>query len=317
MVPVSGGLIDPTDAARLDAQASKYRAASRATGTRRAYLSDLRDFAAWCNDYELSPLPAEASTVARYLADLAARGRSVSTVNRRKAAIAAAHRAAGLDSPTDAEDARNVLAGIRNTHGKRPAKKQALTADLVARVVRKIPAKGLRNLRDRALILLCFGAALRRSELVALDVADLEWHRRGLLVRLQRSKTDQAGEGQSVAVLGGRLKIPDAVRAWLDAAEIVDGPVFRGFDRAGDLMPAHLSDGQFARTLKKWCAAAGLDPDLFSGHSPRRGFATSADDAGADLRDVAGQLRHARLDTTAGYMEAGDKFRRNAGKGFV
>ena len=209
---------------------------------------------------------------------------------------------------------RSVLTGIRNTVGRRPTKKKALTADLVAKVVHKIPGDMV-GLRDRAMILLCFAAALRRSELVALDVVDLEEHRRGLLVLLRKSKSDQAGEGRTVAVLDGKLKVPDAVTAWRQVAGITAGPLFRGCDR-GRLAADRLSDRQFARVLKARCDI-GLDPDLIGGHSPRRGFATSADDAGADLRATSEHLRHAKLETTAGYMEAGDKFRKNAGKGFV
>ena len=183
----------------------------------------------------------------------------------------------------------------------------------MTKVVKRI-LTDLAGLRDRALILLCFGAALRRSELVALDVADLEQHRRGLLVRLRKSKTDQAGQGRSVAVLTGKLKIPAAVQVWLDAAGIFEGPVFRGCDR-NKLSAGRLTAGQFARVLKTRCAAGGLDPKLIGGHSPRRGFATSAGDIGADLRHTAKHMRHSKLETTLGYMEDGELFRENAGQG--
>ncbi len=213
------GVVSADPAMRsIDAAAAKFAAAATSERTRGAYLGGLRDFAAWCSDFDLAPLPALPQTVARYLTDLAERGRSVSTIDQRAAAIAFAHRKAGFDSPTGTEEVRGVLAGIKRTVARRPAKKQALTADLVAKVVKKIPAKDLRGLRDRALILLCFGAALRRSELVALTVDQLDFQRRGLLVRLGRTKTDQNGEGRTVAVPDGKLKVGDAVRAWLDAS---------------------------------------------------------------------------------------------------
>ena len=315
--PVLGAVsVHQADVDRLDAAARQYRIASKSKATLRAYLSDFGDFVSFCSDFDLQSMPASAETVGRYLADLPARGMVVSTVNRRAAAIAYVHRAKGFDSPNGSESVRAVLTGIRNTHGARPTKKQALTADLVAKVIRKIPTRELRGLRDRALILLCFGAALRRSELVALDVDQLDFQRRGLLVRLGRTKTDQTGEGRTVAVPDGKLKIGDAVRAWLDAAGISEGPIFRGFDR-GTLMATALSPGQFARMLKGRCEAIGLDPKLISGHSPRRGFATSAGDLGADLRHTARHMRHAKLETTLGYMEDGDLFRESAGKGFL
>ena len=308
--------VHQADVDRLDAAARQYRVASKSRATLKAYLSDFGDFATFCGDFDLKSMPASPETVGRYLADLPARGLVVSTINRRAAAIAYVHRAKGHDSPNGAESVRAVLVGIRNTHGARPTKKKALTADLVTKVVRKIPAKELRGLRDRALILLAFGAALRRSELVALHVDQVERHRKGLLVRLGRTKTDQAGQGRTVAVPDGKLKIGDAVFAWLDAAGITEGPIFRGFDH-GTMMSEHLSDGQFARILKRRCEVAGLDPTLISGHSPRRGFATDAGDAGADLRHTARHMRHAKLETTLGYMEDGDLFRESAGKGFL
>ena len=299
----------------LDDAAAAFAAAAKAEATRRAYASDWRDFTAWCLDEGAAPAPASARTVVRYLTHLAGIGRSVSTIDRRAAAITCAHRILGFDAPTGREEVRAVLTGIRRTLGRRPDKKQALTADLVTKVTRKIKPD-LSGLRDRAMILLCFGAALRRSELVALDVADLDFQRRGVLVRLGKTKTDQAGRGRTVAVLDGKLKVPDAVRAWLDAAAIAEGALFRGCDR-NKLASSRLTAGQFARMLKTRCAAAGLDPTLIGGHSPRRGFATAAGDAGADLRITANHMRHAKLETTMGYIEDGELFRNNAGRGFV
>ena len=308
-------LLDEPAADPLDDAAAEFAAASKSAATRRAYLSGLRDFEAWCRLDSSSPLPATPRTVSRYVTHLAGLGRTVSTIDQRVAAIAYIHRLDGRDSPTTSEQVRAVLAGIRNTKGRRPTKKKALTADLVAQVVKKIPSD-LVGLRDRALILLCFGAALRRSELVGLDVGQLEAHRRGLLVRLGKTKTDQTGQGRTVAILTGKLKVPDAVAAWIAAAAITSGPVFRGIDR-GRLSSRPLSAVQFIRVLKARCAAVGIDPDMIGGHSPRRGWATSAGDAGADLRRTAGHMRHAKLETTMGYMEDGDLFRENAGRGFM
>ncbi|SFT11608.1 site-specific integrase [Methylobacterium sp. yr668] len=314
LAPTTALVLAEPDA--LDAAAARFAAASRSTATRRAYAADWRDFTAWCGEQGAEPLPASGRTVGRYLTHLAGLARSVSTIDRRAAAIACIHRAAGHDSPTVREEVRQILAGIRATLGRAPAKKKALTVDLVGQVIRKIRGKDLAAVRDRALILLCFGAALRRSELVGLDVSDVERHRRGLMVRLRRSKTDQTGEGRSIAVLDGKLKIPAAIQAWLEAAGIADGPLFRGCDR-GKLSAERLSAGQFARILKARCAAAGLDPDAFGGHSPRRGFATTAGDEGADLRLTAKHMRHVKLETTAGYIEDGDLFRKNAGADFL
>ena len=316
LVPPSAGALVPYVADELDQAAARFAAASKSSATRRAYSADWRDFTGWCVELRLDALPASGRTVGRYLTHLAGLGRSVSTIDRRAAAIASVHRASGHDSPTAREEVRQILQGIRNSLGRRRKKKKALTVDLVSQVIRKIRGQELVSVRDRALILLCFGAALRRSELVALDVADLERHRRGLMIRLRRSKTDQSGEGHSVAVLDGKLKIPAAVEAWLKVSNIAEGAVFRGCDR-GRLAATRLTAGQFARILKARCALAGLDPTEIGGHSPRRGFATTAGDEGADLRLTANHMRHAKLETTAGYIEDGDLFRKNAGVGFL
>lgn len=314
--PVAGGAVALAELQDLDQAVRGFAAASRSAATQRAYKSDWRDFEAFCASHGLTACPALGLTVARYLTHLAGLGRNVSTINRRTAAIALAHRMQGHDSPTGREDVRQVLAGIRNKLGRRPNKKKALTVDLVVQVIRKTRGQDLAAVRDRALILLAFGAALRRSELVALDVPDIERHRKGLLIRLQRSKTDQAGKGQTISVPDGKLKVPAAVDAWLKASGIIEGPVFRGADR-GRLSPNRLTAGQFARILKARCEAAGLDPNVIGGHSTRRGFATSAGDAGADLRLTARQMRHAKLETTLGYIEDGELFRNHAGDGFL
>lgn len=299
----------------LDEAVAAFAASAKSAATRKAYVSDGRDFVRWCTEQGSSYDPATPRTVCRYLAHLVARGLSVSTIDRRVAAITAIHRSRGHDTPTGAQEVRTVLDGIRRTVSKPPKKKRALTDDLVAKVLRKT-GTDLAGLRDRAMIGLCFAAALRRSELVALDVADIEPHHRGLIVTVRRSKTDQQGKGHKVAILDGKLKVPQAVQAWLDAAGIVDGPVFRGCD-CGKVLDARYDGGSFARMLKRRVEAVGLDPKLFSGHSCRRGFATSADEAVADLQSIAGQLRHRKLDTTRGYTEAGDLFRKNAGRGVV
>lgn len=314
----TGSVLPPelAEIAGLEVDAGRYAAAAKSAATIKAYESDWADFTGWCARFGLESLPAVPRTVILYVTGLAKAGKSVSTIARRAAAIASVHRAAVADNPCASEHVRNTLSGIRRTHGKPPDKKKALTVDLLTQVMRKIRGDARLAVRDRALILLCFGAALRRSELVAIRVEDLDFQRRGLMVTLPRSKTDQEGEGRKIAVPNGKLKIPAAVAAWIKAAGITDGYVFPAANRGQGAL-THLSTPQFAKILKARCAAAGLDPDDFSGHSPRRGFATTAGDEGEDLRRTAKHMRHAKLETTLGYMEDGELFRSNAGQKFL
>lgn len=186
-------------APELTEAARKFAAESKAENTRKAYRSDWRLFKAWCDAQGGAALPAEPSHTAAYLADLAGSAR-VSTVMRRAASIASGHRAAGHLSPVSSEVVKAVLRGIRRSKGvAQQGKRPTLTGDIKALV--RAMGDGLLDKRDAALLLVGFGAALRRSELVWLDVADVQFRDEGALLTLRRSKTDQTGQGKSVAVL--------------------------------------------------------------------------------------------------------------------
>jgi site-specific recombinase XerD len=296
--------------------AADFIAASKATATRRAYASDWRDFAAWCTAHQQTELPAAPATVAAYLGALASAGAKVSTVRRRCAAIGDAHRRGGHDNPAGHAGVKATLAGIARTLGAPPAKKAAITADLLAKALRRIP-QDLAGLRDRALILTGFAAALRRSELVALDVADVARHPKGLVLTIRRSKTDQAGAGCTKAIPHGRkLHAVQALDAWLAAAKIAAGAVFRGV-RGDRVLGGRLCAHQVARIVQKRAAAAGLDPTLFAGHSLRSGYISSAAEQGASLVSIAAHADHKKIDTTRGYVQIADAFRDHSGKGFL
>lgn len=278
-----------------------YALASSASSTRRAYAADLRDWDAWATERSRQSLPAHPDDIAAYLTDLADLGLSASTIMRRAAALAYAHRLAGLPSPTDAAAVRMVIAGIRRQLGTRPSRVAAATGEALSDMLGQVPATTAGR-RDRALLLLGFAGAFRRSELVALDVEDLEEVDQGLLVQVRRSKTDQEGQGRQVAILSGtRLRPVSALQDWLQAASISSGALFRPVSRAGLVGPSRLTAGSVARIVKLYASAAGLDPEAYSGHSLRAGFATAAFDSGADLASVAAHLGHAKLDTTRIY----------------
>ena len=195
--------------------------------TRRAYRIGIRDFTAWCRARVLAPLPAGPETTAAYLAHLATKGLSVSTIGQRAAAIRYMHTLANHETPTGGGEVRATLSGIRRTIGTAPEKKTAATADIVKAMLAQCPDT-LIGKRDRALLALGFAGAFRRSELVALGVADLTEVPDGLRVLVRRSKTDQEGQGQEISILRGvRICPVEAVQVWLTAGGITSGPVFR------------------------------------------------------------------------------------------
>src|SRR3984957_3850467 len=207
--------------------------AEKAVSTRKAYGTDFRLFKAWCEVKGVSPLPASPETVAAFLAAETGNGTKPSTLGRRVAAIRYAHKLAHLDTPTDSEAVKATLRGIRRTFGgARVRKAPAVTAKMHSMVA--MAPDRLSGLRDRALLLLGFAGAFRRSELVALDVTDIAEAKTGLLVTIRRSKTDQEGEGITIAIARGDVACPaKALREWLDAAGIETGPIFRGIKKAG------------------------------------------------------------------------------------
>jgi site-specific recombinase XerC len=206
--------------------------AEKALSTRRAYGTDFRLFKAYCDAKRLSALPAAPETVAAYIA-AEAQTTKPSTIGRRVAAIRYAHKLAGFETPTDAEGVKATVRGIRRTFGGASNKKAPAVAAKMCSMV-AMAREGLAGLRDRALLLLGFAGAFRRSELVALDVADIEENEAGLLVTIRCSKTDQEREGTTIAIPRGDIACPvKALRAWLDAAGIEAGPIFRPINKVG------------------------------------------------------------------------------------
>ena len=210
-----------------------------------------------------------------------------------------------------------MLRGIRRTIGSAKQGKAPATADVLMQMVALCPAT-LAGKRDRALLAFGFAGAFRRSELVALDVADLVEAPDGLRVLIRKSKTDQEGQGQEVAIPRGyRLRPVEAVQTWLAAGEISAGPVFRAVAPGGRVSNVAMTDDSAARIVKRYAAAVGLDPAIYSGHSLRAGFLTSAAEAGASVFKLAEVNRHKSLDTLRGYVRRVDLFREHAGAAFL
>jgi len=165
------------------------------------------------------------------------------------------------------------------------------------------------------MLLVGLAAALRRSELVALDAGDVTETTEGLVVTLRRSKTDQEGAGRRIGVPYGSHPATCPVRslrAWTQTAGIVDGPLFVTIDSAGRPGSSRASDRAVARAVQRAAAAAGLDPARYAGHSLRAGLATSAAAAGASERAIMNQIGHKSLPILRRYIRDGNLFTDNA-----
>ncbi len=319
LVPAGAGA-GPPALARAEVEAVKaYAAASRAPGTRRAYAADWRGFLAWCGERGATPLPADPRLVAVFLAREAARGCAPSTVGHRLAAIGHAHLQHGHLPPQRAVGAAallEVMAGIRRSHGRPPARKQAADADVLRDLLRATPGDDLRSVRDRALLAIGMAGAFRRSELVALQVGQLTREARGLRVRFGQTKADQEGRGEEIAIPEGRRIRPvQLLEAWLAQGAITEGAVFRRL-KGGLATPDPMSDRAIARVVQAR-AAAGYDPARFAGHSLRAGFITAGARAGAGVFKLKEVSRHKSTDVLASYVRDAHIFEDHAGEGFL
>ena len=294
-------------------QAREFARQSKAENTLRGYRADWRDFCSWCEAHGACPLPASPETVAAYIAECAGRLK-VGSIQRRLNAIAEAHKATGLDSPTTAGMVRNTLKGIRRTIGTAPKPKAAALTDQIRTMVDSVD-DGIIGARDRALILLGFAGAFRRSELVALDIEDCAFGKDGLTVTLRRSKTDQDGAGRKIGIPYGSNPETCPVRtiqAWVETAALSSGALFRSINRHGQVQAGRLSGIDVARVVKKLALRAGLDATAYAGHSLRAGHATAAAIAGASERSIMKQTGHRSVQMVRRYIRDGSLFRDNS-----
>lgn len=178
--------------------------------------------------------------------------------------------------------------------------------------------KTLIGIRDKALLLLGFAGAFRRSELVALTVNDIERTPEGIKVIIRKSKTDQEGQGQMIAILNGaRFRVVDALTAWLHAAGISDGYLFRPIKKGGQIQSMALTDRSVANIVKLYAGKASLTRADFSGHSLRSGFITSSAAAGTDLFKLMEVSRHKKPEIVMRYLRESKIFENHAGEKFL
>jgi site-specific recombinase XerD len=316
LIPIAAAAL-PAGLLAIDIErAADLASQEKAPATRRAYGSDFQIFRAWCNGRGVNALPAAPESVAGFLAAEAQRGVRPSTVGRRVAAIRYAHKLAGHAVPTDDERVKATVRGIRRVFGTAPRKKMPATAERLIGMALGT-GNGLKGTRDRALLLLGFAGAFRRSELVALDCEDIEESETGLKITIRQSKTDQEGEGETIAIVCGSIACPVAsLAAWRDAAGITTGPLFRSI-RKGGKVGARLSAQSVADIVKAHAENVGLNPAVFAGHSLRAGFLTSAAKRGASIFKMMDQSRHKSVDTLRGYVRDAEIFKDHAGAGLL
>jgi integrase len=292
---------------RFDPKVREFLQASLAASTRRAYRSDIDHFLAWGGS-----VPASPETVARYLADFATT-LSIATLARRTVAIGRAHFLRGFSNPAANDLVRITLRGIRRTYGRPQERVAALTKEQLIAITSAL-GNSPRDIRDRALLLIGFAGAFRRSELISVDCNSIERRHAGVVIAIPRSKTDQERRGRQIAIpkSAGCMCPVAALDAWLDLAHIGEGPVFRPVTSQGVVLPCRLSSGAVALIVKQRSAAVASNGARYSGHSLRSGFVTSAAIAGVPVWKIKAQTGHASEAALGRYIRVCELFGANA-----
>jgi site-specific recombinase XerD len=264
----------------LRLEQARLRQGLVARNTVLGYGYDVRSFAAWCERFHRAALPCSPETLGLYLTDLLDQGKKITTVDRRKCAIAYEHRSSGLPCPVT-DEIRELLRGAQRLRGEKPRQMRPITVHELCRMSGRLARLATpAALRDRALLVLGFATALRRSNLAALNLADVEFCRQGMIVSVDREKQDQDGHGRLIGVVRG--KHPNTcpvrvLRAWLRVRGSQAGPLFPRLDRAHQGQPM---DGEcVCRIVKASVSGIGLDPAEYGAHSLRAGMVTAAGEA--------------------------------------
>jgi integrase len=275
--------------------------------TRTAYASDLKHFREWGGELSATP-----EMVAAYIAAYAGK-LSVATITRRVATLSKAHQAMAGNNPCQSALVKATLQGLRRKHGTAQKQAKALTREDLFALLNAM-GDNVREVRDRALLLLGFAGGFRRSELVGLNVGDIEHVRQGIIITLRHSKTDQEGAGRKIGIPHGRTRHCPvvAVMDWLTRSGITEGAIFRPINRHGQTQPERLSGDAVSEVIRERLTAIGVDPEGYSGHSLRAGFATSAAQAGASTLKIRAQTGHASDAMLSRYIRAGELFVGNA-----
>jgi site-specific recombinase XerD len=293
------------DLKKLELETLKNLKNSKSANTLRAYESDYKDFSTFCAKNNFSFLPADPKIISLYLTHLSKTSK-FSTLKRRIASISVIHKLKGYYIDTKHPIIRENLLGIKRTKGSnQKAKKPILINDLklIIDVINTLKIRKIRQVRDKALILVGFAGGFRRSELVALENDDVEFVREGVKIFVKRSKTDQSGEGMTKA-------IPSFDKTSYCPVLHLQDWMAKGKSTNNKIFP--ISDKSVALIIKKYANLAGLDGDLYSGHSLRSGFATSTAESGAEERNIMAMTGHKTTQMVRRYIHEANLFKNNA-----
>jgi integrase len=270
-------------------------AAARTESTRHVYTLVWNQWERWCDARGIPAVPGDPLALCAYLTERAEAGRATGTLDMACTVIRHVHRTCEIPDPVASEAVRQVRRGLRRTYGAAPRRlARPLSVEEIRQIIGAIDRSTPIGIRDAAIILLGYASAMRRVEIVALTLADVEHKPAGLLLHIRQSKMDQEGHGELVAVAHGQHALTDpvaALNAWRGIRGETPGALFtRIWASSVSLQP--LGPDVVARMLRARAEAAGLDGTRITAHSLRAGHATTAALAGVPLHRIAAQTRH-------------------------
>ena len=298
----------------LSSKSLQSLTATKSESTINAYESDWNDFCDWCKYNDKSSFPATAETIVNYINDLADYAKS-NTIKRRISAISENYNAAGLSSQNPCNEwiVREALIGISRIKGSMQKSKTPIYWEELEEIIHRMD-DSIVSIRDKAILLLGFMGAFRRSEIVSIDLEDMVRSPQGIIITIKHSKTDQKQEGQKVGIPYIQNKEMDCISSlnqWIQIAKIKEGPLFRKISKAGNVLENRLSDKTINLIVKKYIILIGLDPDFYGAHSLRHGFATFAAMHGIEERLIMKQTRHRSVEMVRHYINEADVFLNN------
>jgi site-specific recombinase XerD len=283
---------------------------SKSKNTQKSYAADWKHFTEWCEKNDRSPLPTDTGTICLYLSDLA-ETHKYSTIRRRLSSINQAHRFKKYLPPSRQIEVQSLMEGIKRQIGSQQEPKKALMLQVLPDLIEKIDTTTLIGKRDKAMILLGFALASRRSELVSINLEDLQLNEFGMDVRIRETKTKNDDLIKGVVFTHNEFCPVTASQEWIQAAEITTGALFRSIDRHGNVKD-RLGDKSVATILKKYIVELGMDTKDFAAHSLRSGLSTSAAMMGMTEIAIMKQTGHKTREMVDRYVQAGLRYKNNA-----
>ncbi len=279
---------------------------SKSANTLRAYKSDWKQFEKWCLVHKMISLPASSQTLVLFITHLSG-SYKVSSIRRKVACLSEAHRMAGVQNSVHSNIVEETLKGISRSLGTAPLKKKAIRLSDIRQILPLLP-ETLIGIRDKALLLVGFAGGFRRSEIVALDIFDIEFTESGMTIHIKKSKTDQEGAGYYKTIGKGRSKVTCpvfALQEWIEVSNITEGSIFRSITKGG-VIGNSLSTNSISRIIKKCIFLIFLNKHDYASHSLRSGFISEAKEVGIMNELIMKMTHHKTEAMISEYYQGGE-----------